>query len=71
MGMIDEDLFRLMLPYRRIFTGHYQWPAWTDGKTEVGVTIWPNEAPGEIFGEGPFRVREKGLMKRGKRHPTK
>jgi hypothetical protein len=67
MGMVDKELFRLMAPYKRRFTGHYQWQVWTDGRADVVVTIWPDEAPGKIFGEGPFRVREKDLFKRGLR----
>jgi hypothetical protein len=65
IGMVDMELFRLMAPYKRRFTGHYQWQVWTDGRADVVVTIWPNDAPGKIFGAGRFRVREKDLFKRG------
>jgi hypothetical protein len=56
MGMTHEELHGLMAPYKQIYTGHGQWPRWTDGKTTVYVTIWFNPVTGESPG-----VTEKSL----------
>jgi hypothetical protein len=63
-GMLAESLFRLMAPYKVRHTGHYQWRHWTDGKTDVFVTIWPEDF--DICRnlppwKGPWRVYEKSL----------
>jgi len=59
-GMTDKELFALMAPYNKEFTGHYQWQRWTDGQIAIGVYIWPN---GGIFTDEPFRVQAKTMFK--------
>jgi hypothetical protein len=61
MGMSEQELSRLMAPYKKVFTGHAQWPCWTDGRTTVYVTVWINPITGESPGVTDKELeRERG-----------
>jgi hypothetical protein len=40
LGMTQTELDKVMGPFKKVSTGHAQWPRWTDGQFEVDVTIW-------------------------------
>jgi hypothetical protein len=60
MGMGEEELFRLMAPYKKRFSEHAQWPAWTDGEFVVSVTVWSFEP---VSGR-PLGVTDKEIKKK-------
>src|SRR5262249_40863025 len=61
LGMTENELLMLMAPFQKVYTGHGQWPCWTDGEFVVTVTIWAGGGALGIFPEG---VLEKGLSKK-------
>jgi hypothetical protein len=67
-GMTAKELFALMAPFRKVCTEHFQWPLWTDGHTDVAVTIWPDGGDPIVGWTGPWRVREKEIYPQGIRN---
>ena len=61
VGMTERELFTLMAPFRKVFTGHGQWPCWTDGRFVVLVTIWAGGGP---LGDIPEGVLDKQLYEK-------
>jgi hypothetical protein len=59
MGMTENELHALMAPYRNLRTGHGQWPAWTDGRTTVLLTVMPDDP----LSDEVSKVREKKLFR--------
>jgi hypothetical protein len=43
IGMTEQELVALMVPYREVKTGHSQWRYWTNGRTAILVTVWPKD----------------------------
>jgi hypothetical protein len=60
-GMTQEELFTFMAPYRKVHTGHGQWPCWTDGRFEVRLSL--NVADFILDGR-PIRVLEADLYRK-------
>lgn len=60
-GMTEEELFELMAPFQKVFTGHGQWPCWTDGQFRVNLTLDIAEF---ILAGRPIRVVEGELSQK-------
>jgi hypothetical protein len=65
IGMEEEELMKLMGPYKRLYSEHGQWPKWADGHIIVSITIWPD---GDVLSKlpsdwGPFKVQGKEIVK--------
>jgi hypothetical protein len=58
-GMTDEELLVLMAPFREVYTGHHQWPAWTDGTLVIYVTLSM-----DFSGKTPDRVEYASLYQK-------
>jgi hypothetical protein len=61
LGMSEEEVFQLMAPFQKVFTGHGQWPRWTDGQFRVDLTLDISEF---ILMGRPIRVLEGELSQK-------
>ena len=67
LGMPEEELFQVMAPFKKVQTGHGQWPCWAILGERHHLGRWRSlgEHPGRCPGKGIVQVVKQARDKLG------